>query len=277
MRLASVVLLLALVLPSGAQDNYGAKGIFPVYETDGQWVIFDKNPSQKTPAPLGKGGRFLVIGNAGAQLFKIGRQSGTYGGGCRGHKPLKLRAGLLVGPRRDVGRPIIGIHVPETFTLKGSKAAYASLKNEVSEATYQTLGEALRAAGVEDAKAQDPKPEMVQNKIDFGASLAVAGLGKAFIFVEETMIGASTRRCLRLAVGDKLIGDCAEMPRALMAETPLLQFVSYDPSGAGNPFLLALTKTTPLWGDERWGFAIRAGGPRLFLMDAMDIRCRENF
>ena len=162
----------------------------------------------------------------GAQLFEIGRDSGTYGGGCRGHKPLKLRAGLLVGPRRIVGRPIIGIHVPKTFTLKGSKATYASLKNEVSEATYQTLGGALRAAGVEDAKAgrfpfklndplgaafpRDPKPEIVQNKIDFGATLAVAGLEKAFVLVEETMIGASSRRCLRLTAGDKLIGDCAE-------------------------------------------------------------------
>ena len=37
-----------------------------------------------------------------------------------------------------------------------------------------------------------------------------------------------------------------------MAETPLLQFVSYDPSGAGNPFLLALTENDAALGRQRW-------------------------
>ena len=35
--------------------------------------------------------------------------------------------------------------------------------------------------------------------------------------VEETQISASNRRCFRIADGDKLVGGCAEMPRALMA------------------------------------------------------------
>ncbi len=107
--------------------------------------------------------------------------------------------------------------------------------------------------------------------------MKVRGLHDPFVFVEESGISASSRRCVRLADGDKLIGGCAEMPRALMAETDLLEFVSYDPSGGGTPLLLAFTKSTPLWGDERWGYVVGAKGPRLFLMDAMDIRCRESF
>ena len=62
-----------------------------------------------------------------------------------------------------------------------------------------------------------------------------------------------------------------------MAKPALLQFVTYDPAGGGSPFVLALTTKTPMWGDERWGFVIRAAGPRLFLMDAMDVRCRAGF
>ena len=62
-----------------------------------------------------------------------------------------------------------------------------------------------------------------------------------------------------------------------MAETAQLRFVSYDPSGKGGPLLLAYSKEAPLWGHERWGFALRAAGARLFLRDAMDPRCREGF
>ena len=47
--------------------------------------------------------------------------------------------------------------------------------------------------------------------------------------------------------------------------------------GGGNPYVLAFTPEEPLWGHERWGFVVRASGPRLFLTDAMDRRCREGF
>lgn len=279
--------------PVAAQEEYGAKGLFPVYETSGQWVVFDKRPNKQHPTPLGQGERFLVVGDEGAQVFEVRRTSGTYGAMCRAGKPLKLRAGLLVGPRRVVGRPIFGIHVPARFTLKGSRAEYHSLANTVSDDTYATLGEALRASTIEDVKngsfrfrlddptgdafAQNPKPEKIQLKIDFAAALAVQGLKKPLLLIEETGIGASSRRCLRLADAGVLVGKCAEMPRALMAETGLLQFVSYDPSGKGSPFVLGYTKTPPLWGDERWGFIVRETGPRLFLLDAVDPRCRQTF
>ena len=67
------------------------------------------------------------------------------------------------------------------------------------------------------------------------------------------------------------------MPHDLMAETAQLRFVAYDPSGKGSPFLLAYTRGEPLWGHERWGFQLTAKGPRLFLHDALDPRCRESF
>jgi hypothetical protein len=223
----------------------------------------------------------------------VRKTSGTSGGACRSHKPAKLRAALLVGPRAKVGRPIIGISVPDAFSLRGSRAVYSALKSDVGEAAYGRLLEPIRAAVVEDFKAgrfrlkaddaageafrADPKAEAVQTKIDFGAELAIKGLGRPYLFVEESQIGAASRRCLRLAVEDKLVGDCAEMPRSLMAETDLLRFVAYDPSGEGNPFVMAFTQKTPMWGDERWGFIVRSSGPRLFLVDAMDPRCRAGF
>lgn len=291
------LLLLLLLGPAGsarAQERYGAKGLFPVYEAPPQWVIFDKTPGRKKAAALNVGQRFFVIGSEGAQVFEVRRDSGTYGGACRGHKPLKLRAALLVGPRSQVGRPIMGIHVGPSFSLKGSRAVYKPLKSEVSDATYQRLLGPIKAAVIQDVaqgrftlKADDPaaeklaggppKPDDIQTKIDFGATVPIEGLGDAFVFVEVSQIGAAARRCMRLAVEDKLIGGCAPMPLALMAETDLLQFVEYDPSGRGNPFIMAFSKTPPLWGDERWGFIVRASGPRLFLVDAMDPRCREGF
>ncbi len=286
----------ALALPllaaaAGAQEDYGAKGIYPVYEVSGQWVIFDKKPAK--PSPLSDGAKFLVIGTQGAQVFSVGRSSGTYGGVCRAGKPVKARAALLKGPRTVVGRPIIGIKVSPKFTLKDSRAAYQNLPNKVSDATYTLLDSVLRKAAVADLTAgrfplksddeaahaiqQNPTPQKFQVKIDFGSPVSLNGMTGAYVLVEESALSASYRRCLRIANGDQLVGDCAEMPRALMAETAQLEFVSYDPSGSGSPFLLALTKTTPLWGDERWGFVLKPAGPRLFLKDAMDIRCREGF
>jgi hypothetical protein len=294
MRAFLLLLPLLAAAPSArAQVGYGDKGIFPVYETSGQWVVFDKRPSKTGPA-LAKGKRFLVIGTEGEQLFEVARASGTYGGACRDHKPAKIRAALLQGPRRAVGRPLIAIAVPAKFALKQSRARYLALKSQVGETTYAGLLQPIRDAAAADIQSEkfklaaeesaEPggpatpvKAERIQTKIDFGAKLSVKGLRDAFVLVEESAFGASTRRCMRLADGDRLVGDCAEMPRVLMAETERLQFVAYDPSGKGSPYLLALTKTTPKWGDERWGFIVRDSGPRLFLFDAMDPDCRAGF
>lgn len=301
MRRLSVVVIAALALaqPARAQSAYGAKGLFPVYETAGQWVIFDKRPRPaRDPAvgalaPLVPGERFLVIGSLGAEVFEVARTSGTYGGACREKKPLNLRAALLKGPRQSVGRPIIAINVPSAFSLRGSRAVYSQLKNHVGESAYAALAAPIKQSAIEeiqsgkftfklddaagDPLAQPPKPEQIQMKIDFASRLGLKGLPAPFVVVEETQVSASSRRCLRLSDGEKLVGACAEMRRDLMAETALLQFVSYDPSGQGSPYVLAFTRTPPLWGDERWGFIVRESGPRLFLMDAMDVRCREGF
>lgn len=292
MRAALAALLLAsLSTPARAQDEYGARGLYPVYESGPQWVIFDKAKvgGAKELAP---GGRFLVVGSEGAQLFAVARSSPTYGGACRARKPARLRGALLKGPRSAVGEPVMAVRVPPEFKLTGSKAVFRSLPNAVSEDLYRAHGAELAAASVEEAKAgsfkfspedstaatflQDPKPEAVTLKIDFAAPVTVEGLGKAFVLVTGAQIGASYRRCLRLVSG-KLLGGCAEMPHALMAETSLLRFVSYDPGGNGRPYLLAYTTGAPLWGHERWGFVLRAAGPRLFLRDAMDPRCRDGF
>lgn len=283
---------LAAARPAAAQDQYGSRGIFPVYEASGQWTVFDKDP-KLSARKLALGSRLLVIGTEGAQLFEVRRSSSAWGAVCLQRRPARVRAAWLRGPRKIVGRPIIGISVPPRFSLRGSRALYRSLKSEVDEQTYGRLLAPLKQSAVDDVKSgafrfklddgaaemfiRNPDPDKVQVKIDFGARVKIAGLSDPFVFVEETQISASTRRCLRIADGDKLVGGCAEMPYALMAETDLLQFVSYDPSGAGNPFILALTTQTPLWGDERWGFIARRNGPRLFLMDAMDPRCRESF
>lgn len=294
---------LLLAAPNAAaQERYGAKGIFPVYEKDGQWLVFDK--SQKKDFLLGLHNNFLVVGSQGAEVFDVARASQTHGGACRNGLPLTLRAALLKGPRHSVGRPIIGIHVPESFKLKGSKAVYAALKNQVGENIYQALQESIKQSAIADIKASalslderrfvpkfsfkaddagaayfsdNPNPEKVYVKIDFASPIRLKGVPGALVLVEETQISASYRRCLRLAAGGKLLGDCVPMPRSLMAETALLQFVSYDPSGGGTPYLLAFTRSQPLWGDERWGFVLRQNGPTLFLMDTMDIRCRESF
>ena len=290
---AMLVLASAAARPAAAQDAYGAKGLFPVYDVGGHWLIYDKTTGAGGSSALRPGGRFLLIGSDGADLFSVAHASAAYGGACRLKKPARLRAAILKGPRAKVGDPIIALGVPATFSLKGSRAAYGALPNAVGEPVYQTLGAALNAATVEEAKSGafrfksddaaaaaflvDPKPEKITLKIDFAAATKVAGLAAPMVLVTGAQISNSFRRCLRLADGDKLIGGCVEMPSDLMAETALLRFVAYDPSGKGNPLVLAYTKDAPLWGHERWGFALRASGARLFLRDAMDPRCREGF
>lgn len=288
-------LLLAAVLcaPAAAQEEYGARGIFPVYETGGQWAVFDKTTRRGGAAALAPGGTFLVVGDQGAGLFALARSSPTYGGACRGNKPARLRAGLLKGPRSMVGAPVIAVKVADAFSLKGSRALYKALPNAVDEPLYRLLGPALSAAAMVEAKngayrfkpddasaaafLADPAPEKIALKIDWASPVAIAGLKDTVALVTGAQISSAYRRCLRLAHGDKLLGDCVEMPHDLMAETALLRFVIYDPGGKGQPFLLAYTPNEPLWGHERWGFALRPAGPRLFLRDAMNPRCREGF
>jgi hypothetical protein len=287
------LLAAALVRPAAAQEQYGAKGLFPAYNVGGHWLVYDKTTGKGGSKALTLGGRFLLVGSEGADLFTVVHASAAYGGMCRGRKPLRLRAAILRGPRPKVGDPILAIKVPESFTLKGSRAEYRVLPNQVGEPVYQALGSALTAATVEEAKSgafrfklddagaeafkADPKPEQVLLKIDYAAKVDVAGLKDPLVLVTGAQVSNSFRRCLRLADGGKLIGDCVEMPSDLMAETALLRFVSYDPSGKGAPLLLAYTKDAPLWGHERWGFALRASGARLLVRDAMDPRCREGF
>jgi hypothetical protein len=289
-------LFLSCAAPAAAQEAYGAKGIYPVYETSGQWVVFDKDPrpaKRGEEPPLGPGARFLVVGSSGAELFTVARTSATYGGACRKNKPIKLRAALLRGPRAAVGTPVIGIKVKAGFSLRGSQARFTALRNEVDEGTYSRLGAAVKAAVASDVRSgafrfalddspgavppQDPGPEEIQMKMDFGARVRIRGLEDAFALIEGSQVSTTFRRCLRLAAADVLLGGCVEMPHALMAETALLRFVEYDPSGDGRPLLLAYTPETPLWGAERWAFSLRAAGPRLVLAEAMDPRCREGF
>jgi hypothetical protein len=279
--------------PAAAQDKYGAKGLFPAYDVGGHWLIFDKTSEPGGNDGLRPGGRFLLIGSAGADVFSVAHSSAAFGGACRRKKPARLRAAILKGPRASVGDPILALKVPASFSLKGSRAVFTPLPNSVSEPVYQTFGSALNAATIHEAQSglfkflpaddgansflADPKPEKISLKIDFAAPVTVAGLKAPMVLVTGAQISNSFLRCLRLADGDKLIGGCVEMPSELMAETALLSFVSYDPSGKGNPLVLAYTKQAPLWGHERWGFALRSTGARLFVRDAMDPRCREGF
>jgi hypothetical protein len=290
---AILVLAAAAARPAAAQDDYGAMGLFPVYDVGGHWLIYDKTVAPGGSKALRPGESFLLIGNGGADLFSVAHASAAYGGACRGRKQTRLRAAILSGPRRAVGDPILALKVPEGFSLKGSRAVYEPLPNAVDEPLYQALGAALTAATVEEAKSgvfrfkvdddgaaafrAAPSPDKILMKIDFAAKTKVAGLTSPMVLVTGAQISNSFRRCLRLADGDKLIGDCVEMPSDLMAETALLRFVTYDPGGKGAPLLLAYTKDAPLWGHERWGFALRSSGARLLLRDAMDPRCREGF
>ncbi|MHB2025708.1 MAG: hypothetical protein ACYCPQ_03575 [Elusimicrobiota bacterium] len=294
--LVPVLFLASAACSCWAAGNYGSKGLYPVYETAGQWLIYDKNPSPAQELWLSPGQRYLLVGSKGSGIFTVGRDSQTYGGVCQGSRPIPVKAALLRGPRSLVGSPIIGIRVPRTFSLRGSRAAFQSLRNNVDEETYHSLEPALQARAIEDitrgrvavdfstaifadagSGSRPEKKPAIQTTIDFGAAVNVKGLIKPFVIVNQAAVSNRIWRCLRLTDGSKIIGDCARMPRRLMAETGLLRFVSYDPSGAGRPYLFAFTKEAPLWGDERWGFALGAQGPKLFLMDAMDTNCREGF
>lgn len=289
------LLLACLIGPMparAAQPEYGVKGIFPVYEIAADWLIFDKNhPAGKKI--LERGRRFLIVGSHGSGLFSITRASAAYGGACRAGRPAKLKTFFLSGNRSPIGSPIIAIHVPARFKLKGSKAKYLTLSNQVGEDSYHAWESPLKEGILEEIRSgkfhfsrEDeqpgpsfllPKPEDIALKIDFASPLHVRGLTNPFILIEGTQVRHSYRRCLRLVDGARWAGGCVPLPHELMAETSLLRFVAYDPGGKDRPYLLAYTASEPLWGHERWGFVVSDSGARMFLKDSMNPRCREGF
>ncbi len=295
----TAVLLLLLAVPGRAQLPYGDKGIFPVYEDTGQWLIFDKTETKKTKKfsgtnkKLQPGAKFLVIGSKGSGLFEVRRTTSTYGGACAGRVPLRLPAAVLEGSRGAVGVPVIALSVKESYNPTKSKASFTPLANQVGEDTYLRLGNALRERTIRDIRDgnfrfrldDNPSPEFLDNppadqiavRIEFASGIRLRGRAAPLVLIERTQVLGTYRRCLRLADGGTLAGDCVEMPHDLRVETALLSFVSYDPKGKGRPYLLGFTGQPPLWGHERWGFALQPGGPKAFLMESMDVRCREAF
>lgn len=292
-------MILLLALPGRAQGPYGDKGIYPVYEDTGKWLIFDKTAIKKqkknsgTDRRLQPGAKFLVIGSKGSGLFTISQTTASYGGACAGRMPLRLQAAVLEGARGAVGTPVIGLSVKENYNPKSSKATFTPLANQVGEDTYLRLGSTLRERAARDIRdgvfrfklEDNPSPEFLDNppadqiavRIEFASAVNLRGPASPMVLVERTQALGTYRRCLRLAAGGSLAGDCVEMPHDLRVETALLSFVSYDPKGKGRPYLLGFTSQPPLWGHERWGFALQPGGPKAFLMEAMDVRCREGF
>lgn len=295
----AAALLLLCALPGRAQLPYGDKGIFPVYEDGGKWLIFDKKAvkdskrNKKHDKRLEPGRRLLVIGSRGSELFNVERTTSTYGGACAGRVPLRLPAAVLSGARDAVGIPVIALAVRDGYSLKGSKAGFTALGNRVGEDTYQLLGKVLKDRALEEVRdgnfrfklddaptrefLDNPPPEQIALKIEFASGIKLQGMASPMVVIEGTQVLGTYRRCLRLADGGRLVGDCVEMPSDLRVETSLLNFLSYDPKGRGRPYLLAFTSAPPLWGHERWGFALRSVGVKAFLMDAMDARCRESF
>lgn len=293
MKIIGLAILALTAAVFSTAGEYGAKGLFPAYELDGQWLIFDKTGDKSGAESLRPGQKFLVVGSAGDGIFSVERVTAMTGGACRKGKPARLRASILSGSRASVGDPILAIKVPASFSLSNSHAVFKVLANNVSETLYQSLGTALTDQAIAEVKAgkflfkpddeggqpfrDNPQSDKVLVKIDFASNPKIEGLAKPTALVTATQISNSFARCLRLADGGKLVGDCVEMTSDLMAETAQLRFVSYDPSGGGNPMLLAYSKSTPLWGHERWVFVLRASGPRLLFRDALDPRCRSGF
>jgi hypothetical protein len=264
--------------PACAQEDYGAKGIFPVYVSAGHWFVYDKAPGAAPTKALSLKSSFLVIAAGGEELLSVAHSSAAYGGLCRERKPSRLRTAVFAPASRSIGAPIVALKAPPGFSLRGHHTASRALPNAVGEALYQSLGPALSAAAVAElpssGAAQTDKPFV---KIDFAARVPVAGLKAPLVLVTGAQVSSVYRRCLRLADGDTLVGSCLEMPHALMAESQALRFAVYDPGEKGSPLLLAYTEEEPLWGHERWVFSLRSSGAKLVVRDALDARCRESF
>lgn len=286
--------LLAVLLASAARAADAPvsriPGVFPVYDRPEGWLVLPK-----VRDGAGKGTRLLVIGSRGADVFSVARSTMAWGAACEGKRRARA-SGRLVLPSeraRSVGTPVIAIALKARAALDPSKALFRPLANAVSEESYSLRAGPIRKAVLEEAKsgefqfapedgggalfAEQPSIEKISMKIDFEAPLEVPGLGRAVVLVEQSEISRSSRRCLRIFVGGEPVGKCAEMPRELMAETRALEFVAYYPRRGGAPFVLSFTRTEPLWGHERWGFQVTGGGPRVFLRDALDPKCRAGF
>ncbi|TBR25819.1 hypothetical protein EPO15_01455 [bacterium] len=281
--------------PRATKSPAGSRvpGIFAVYEAGGRWMLVEREGSAKPSA----GTRFVVIGAHGAGEFRADKSSKTWEAACEGGKKVPRRAWLLSGddPKafKRVGTPVIAILLKPGAHFDASRAHFSALTNQAGEPLYQRLENSLRKAvaaelangefqmdiGDEEGHrtAANPDPDKIRLKIDFAARLKLAGFESPLLLVEGAEYSRSYRRCLRLVDGDKIVGSCVEMPNELMAETAALNFVAYDPARSGKPFILAFTEKPPLWGHERWGFQNTAKGPKVFLRDALDPRCRDSF
>jgi len=273
-------------------------GIFPVYEANKRWMLLERMPKgRKRKRLVGRGTQLLVIGSKGIARFYAQKATTTYMADCENLKAKPMRGYYLSAKSaksfKQVGTPVIAIKLPKGRRVNTSRAKFSRLPNAVSEEIYKELESPIRNSVVSDVKSgafqtelddpgfvrfeQDPKPKGFQMKIDYSSDIHFRGFSRAKIAVEGIQISKAYRRCLRMFDEAKPIGGCAEMPHELMTETRGLEFVSYDPSGRGRPFLLAYTKDKPLWGHERWGFQMTPKGPNLFLQDGLDPRCREAF
>lgn len=279
----------AAAVPAGSR----VPGIYAVYEASGRWMLVDRDGKKG----LKPGSQLVVIGSHGLGQFHIDKASRTYATACEGSRPVARRAWLLTGKDakafKQVGTPVIAILLRPGAAFDSRRARFTALKNEVSEPLYKKLDAPLRAAvaadlgsgvfqmdlGDEDGHktASKPDPDKIRLKIDFASHLRLDGLKDGVILVEGAEFSRSYRRCLRMVDDGAPVGACVEMPHELMAETAALEFVAYDPARSGRPFLLAFTDKTPLWGDERWGFQTTPEGPKLFMRDALDPRCRDAF
>ena len=59
------LVLLSAVRPAAAQEEYGAKGLFPTYNVGGPWLIYDKTSAKGGSQSMQPGSHFLLIGSAG--------------------------------------------------------------------------------------------------------------------------------------------------------------------------------------------------------------------
>lgn len=279
--------------PTKALSGSRVPGIFAVYAVGGRWMLVEREGSAKPS----RGSNFVVIGSRGLGEFQADRASKTWEAACEGGKKVPKRAWLLGGSDaqdfKRVGTPIIAILLKPGAKFQSARARFSALKNEAGEPLYKRIEGALKGAvsaelasgefqmdiGDEEGHrtAASPDPDKIRLKIDFAARLQLAGFEDPLLVVDGAEYSRSYRRCMRLLDGETVVGPCVEMPHELMAETAALDFVAYDPSRSGKPFILALTEKSPLWGHERWGFQTTPKGPKAFLRDSLDPRCRDSF